>query len=330
MNPKRHGQQRLTLKQLRTWEQLGYGMFIHFGMSTFDGDELSKGDRPSTLYAPDKLDVDQWVSVARDAGMRYAILTAKHVAGHALWPTKQSDYHVGTSGNKTDVVEAFVNACQKRGVLPGLYYCTWDNHHLFDSVTPTFCNGSPAFTAQAYREFQARQVEELLTQYGRIAEVWIDIPNLLGPDGRIEQYAQIASLQPEAAIVMNGGFTHGDKLDAAYCWPTDVLTIERGLPCSPGRRTENTLGYSPWWQLSSPGGQKDYYVPGEVCETIGWEWFCKDGDSPRSDRELLGIYHVARERGCNVVFNVPPDRHGVIPQKYADALGRLRANIDRF
>jgi len=112
------GHQRLSLEKLRAWENLGYGMFIHFGMSTFDGDELSKGDKPSTFYAPDKLDVDQWVSIARDAGMKYAVLTAKHVAGHCLWPTKHTDYQIGTSGNKTDVVGAFVEACRKRGVLP--------------------------------------------------------------------------------------------------------------------------------------------------------------------------------------------------------------------
>ncbi len=76
------GAQRLSLEQLQKWEALKYGMFIHYGMSTFDGDELSKGDLPSTAYAPDKLDVDQWVSVARDAGMKYAVLTTKHVAGH--------------------------------------------------------------------------------------------------------------------------------------------------------------------------------------------------------------------------------------------------------
>src|SRR5512134_1596672 len=112
------GAQRLSLKQLRAWEALGYGMFIHFGMSTFDGDELSKGDKPSTFYRPDKLDVDQWISTARDAGMKYAVLTAKHVAGHCLWPSKHTTYTVANSTNKTDAVEQFVKACEKRGVLP--------------------------------------------------------------------------------------------------------------------------------------------------------------------------------------------------------------------
>ena len=116
------GRQRLTLEPLPQSEALKFGMFIHYWMSTYDGDEYSKGNLPTTAYAPDKLDVDQWVCVARDAGMKYAALTTKHVAGHCLWPTKHNDYHGGTSGNTTDVVEAFVKACEKRGVFPRPYY----------------------------------------------------------------------------------------------------------------------------------------------------------------------------------------------------------------
>ena len=88
----KRGTQRLSLEQLRKWESLGYGMFLHFGMSTFDGHELSDGRSPASLYAPDALDVDQWISVARDAGMAYAVLTAKHVAGHCLWPSRHTAY----------------------------------------------------------------------------------------------------------------------------------------------------------------------------------------------------------------------------------------------
>jgi hypothetical protein len=63
------GAQRLSLEQLRKWEALKFGMFIHYGMSTYTGSELPDGSHPSTLYAPDKLDVDQWISVARDASL---------------------------------------------------------------------------------------------------------------------------------------------------------------------------------------------------------------------------------------------------------------------
>src|SRR6266550_3526986 len=172
-----NGAQRHSLDALHQWEQLGYGMFIHFGMSTFVGQELPDGKAPSTLYAPDKLDVDQWISVARDAGMKYAVLTAKHVSGHCLWPSAHTDYHVGTSGNKTDVVDAFVKACEKRGLMAGLYYCSWDNHHRFGSITPSHKRSiDDSSTTQQYRDFQAAQIQELLEHYSPVGEVWIDIP----------------------------------------------------------------------------------------------------------------------------------------------------------
>src|SRR5215211_5382852 len=153
-HPPSQGAQRLALDALRKWEALGYGMFIHFGMSTFVGKELPSGQEPSSDYAPDKLDVDQWVQVARDAGMKYAVLTAKHVAGHCLWPSKHTDYDVETSANKIDVVDAFVRACEKRGLMAGLYYCSWDNHHRFGSVTPSRKRSiDDSSTTQEYRDF---------------------------------------------------------------------------------------------------------------------------------------------------------------------------------
>ena len=309
------GSQRLSLKQLQAWENLKYGMFIHFGMSTFDGEELSKGDKPSTLYAPDKLDVDQWVSVARDAGMKYAVLTAKHVSGHCLWPTKQTDYHVGTSGNATDVVEAFVSACGKRGVIPGFYYCSWDNHQ--GVITPG--EAGSAFTSRAYQEFQTAQIEELLAQYGRIGEVWIDIPVLLPRCYRQELYERIVELQPETVIMMNNGIGDGSTYPVDKAWPADIIAIERFLPNSQN-------GHVRWREIEG----RNYYMPGEVCDPIGREWFYCDGDVPRSDAELLGMYLVCRTRHANLLLDVPPDRHGLIPQMHVDALMKLRGNIDKF
>lgn len=311
------GAQRLSLAQLQAWEALGYGMFIHFGMSTYDGEELSKGDKPSSLYAPDQLDVDQWVSVARDAGMRYAVLTTKHVAGHALWPSQHTDYHVGTSGNPTDVVEAFVKACEQRGVMPGFYYCSWDNHHLYGSKTPSMIPFSEAFTTAEYREFQWNQVTELLTQYGRIGEVWIDIPMVLPRDYRHKLYDHIAALQPEAIVMMNHGIGDGSKFNIAKAWPCDIIAIERFLPNS-------HTGHVRWREIEG----EPYYMPGEVCDPIGKEWFYVAGDTLRSDAELLGMYLTSRTRDANLLLDVPPDKHGRIPQTHIDALMRLRKNLD--
>ena len=313
------GDQRLSLAQLRAFEEKGYGMFIHFGMSTFDGAELSKGDKPSTFYAPASVDADQWIRTARDAGMKYAILTTKHVSGHCLWPSKYTDYHVGTGGNKTDVVEAFVKACEKYGIMPGFYYCSWDNHHLMGSGTPSYVDWNNMYTTEEYRQFQWNQLSELLTQYGKIGEVWIDIPGILPRDYRQKLYNQIAVWQPEAIIVMNHGVGDGSKFNINYAWPSDVMPIERFLPNS-------QTGHQKWRTIEG----KRYYMPGEVCDPIGREWFFVDGDAPRSDEELLGMYLVSLSRGANLLLNVPPDKTGKIPQMYVDALMRLRKNLDHL
>jgi alpha-L-fucosidase len=321
------GAQRLTLDQLQRWEALKFGMFIHYGMSTYTGSELPDGSHPSTLYAPDKLDVDQWVCVARDAGMKYAVLTTKHVAGHCLWPTKLIDYHVGTSGNKTDVVEAFVMACERRGVLPGFYYCSWDNHNKFGSRTWSDTAGEErallpervhlAFTTREYQDFQSAQIGELLTNYGKVAEVWIDIPMVLPRCYRQELYHQIAGLQPQAVIMMNNGISDGSYYPIDKAWPADIIAIERFLPNS-------HTGHVKWREIEG----KKYYMPGEVCDPIGREWFFTEDDVPRSDEELLGMYLVSVSRGTNLLLDVGPDKHGLIPEKYIGALQRLRKNLD--
>jgi len=330
------GHQRHDLDRLQRWERLEYGMFLHFGMSTFDRVELSLGDQPPETYAPSELDVDQWVRVAKEAGMRYAVLTAKHVSGFCLWPSAHTDYHVGNSGNTTDVVAAFVEACERYGLRPGLYYCSWDNHHRLGSETPNFTH--QPYTTEEYRAFQRAQIEELLTDYGSIEEVWIDIPNYLGRDGRNKQYEQIVRLQPDAVVMMNAGFGDGTDPKTESTWPTDIVAIERDLPNS-------ASGYQPWhdidlehrrelaagpavWHGRQPIPPKRHYLPGEVCDTISKAWFYYNKDDLRSDGELLGMRLIARERGANFLLNVPPDPRGLIREDYAGALRRLRRNLE--
>lgn len=278
INLKEKGKQRLSLKKLKLWESLGYGMFIHFGMSTYVNNELPDGSSSSSLYAPENLDVDQWIAVAKEAGMKYAVLTTKHVAGHCLWPSKHINYTVANSTNKTDVVLEFVKACKKYNIVPGLYYCSWDNHNKFGSQTPTdlkwtsVMNSFPAegealapYTSSMYQTFQTAQITELLTQYGPIGEVWIDIPGILGPGYRSYLYQHISKLQPDAIIMMNSGIGSGENYDTAYAWPSDLIAIERALPPE--------YGHKKWRMIEG----KRYYMPGEACDPIGKEWFYVEG-----------------------------------------------------
>jgi len=95
--------------------------------------------------------------------------------------------------------------------------------------------------------------------------------------------------------------------------------IERFLPSS-------HTGHVKWRTIEG----KKYYMPGEVCDPIGREWFFTEEDQPLSDEELLGMYLVSISRGTNLLLDVGPDKHGLIPQKYVGALQRLRANLDRL
>jgi alpha-L-fucosidase len=299
-------------------------------MATFVQNEYPTGKDPATTYAPDRLNVDQWVSVARDAGMKYIVLTTKHVAGHCLWPSKHTAYTVANSTDKTNVVEALCRSCEKRGVLPGLYYNTCDNHNRFGSRTrfdenityeglnsfPKSQERLPPFTTSLYQNFMTAQVTELLTQFGPIAEMWIDIPGELGRGFRTFLYQEIARLQPRTVIMMNSGSpTSSEKYDVGYAWPSDLIAVEGGLP--------PPSGHQKWRQIEG----KRYYMPCEVCDPIGKHWFWLIGDKPRPDEALLKEFNACRARGVNLLLNVPADKHGLIPEESVAALTRLRKNI---
>lgn len=315
------GAQRLSLERLKQYQSLRYGMFISFDIQAFVPYNLnhSKGlteqqrQTPATVYAPDQLNVAQWIAVARDAGMKYAVLTAKRHPGFCLWPSKHTEYTVAHSGNKTDVVEHYVKACEKYGIQAGLYYPSVDIHHCF---------GRPPeddwkYTTSGYQTFQTNQITELLTGYGSIAEVWIDIPVVLGPGYRKFLYQHISSLQPNALIMMNVGIQDGTQIERLLdkFWPSDLISIERRLPPEGGHRT--------WWTING----QDYYLPAEVSDSIMEKnWYWKEGEQPRSDQDLLSQFEACRRRGVNYLLDAPPDKHGLIPQTTVDALQRLRRN----
>ena len=326
----KQGSQRLTVQRLKIWEALKYGMFIHYGMSTFPKKgQYPRGQAPLNAYFPQNIDIDQWISVVRDAGMKYAVLTAKSENGHCLWPSEYTDYTVANCRNKTDVVEKFVNTCRKKGIMSGIYYCSMDSHHLFGSQTREMSNTGfmggtpktqgddlPPYTTSVYHNFMTAQITEIINRYGPIGEMWIDLPGELGWGYRTFIYNHIASLQPDSITMMNSGTpTSSENYDVAYAWPSDLIAIERGLPPE--------TGHQKWRRIKG----KDYYVPAEVCDPIGKNWYHRPPDPPRSDETLAGILQGCIDRGANLLLDVPPSKEGVIPDEYVQALMRLRKNV---
>lgn len=317
------GDQRLSVEQLKAFESWQYGMFIHWGMSTYDGLELSACE-PIETYNPTDLNVDEWISVARDAGMRYAVLTAKHVSGHALWPSRYGDYSVKNSSDTTDVVGEYVTACREKGIKAGIYYCAWDNTNLFGmDVTKDWNEYALGMTTTnaTYREFMWNQIDELLDDYNP-DYLWVDMPRVLPLDARIGLYEHVTSRKSDIYFAYNHSCQNGTTFDPTFAWPSDIMTLERNVPNAFNGHARQA--YFQWKDILG----KNCYIPGETNDTIGHEWFYQDDDEVRSDKDLLGMYLATTGRDVNFLLNCPPDRSGRMPRRWIDALVRLRKNID--
>ncbi|NOX54103.1 MAG: alpha-L-fucosidase [Planctomycetes bacterium] len=292
------------------YQRLRFGMFIHFTIKTFvDGPfwDVMRGPlAPADRFAPSKLDVDQWIRTARAAGMRYAVLTAKHYLGFALWDSRCTDYDIGASPVSVDIVERFVTACRKYGLAPGLYYALGaDVAHRRDKK----------MNEAEYFDHARKQITELLSNYGPVLVMWFDAMGKVPPERWRGIYETVKSLQPDCLVVTNHG--HGSNGTRIRFWPTDVIGAERTLP--------PPEGHDPW--MSHKG--KKYYIPMETCDTsavgtFSKGWFWEPGEQMKEvQRELLPLYRRTTERHANLLLNVAIDREGRVPAAAAQRLAEL-------
>lgn len=306
----------------------GYGMFIHFGMNTFNGMEWSEGNDPATLYNPTELDCDQWVRTARDAGFRYVLLVTKHHDGFCLWDSAVTDYDIASSGNPTDVVKAVSDACRKYGLEFGVYYSLWDRHE-------------PSYKEKdfsKYLKFMDTQLTELLSNYGDICEIWFD-----GGWDRAPQdwdiphiYRLVKSLQPDCAMGVNNSVLLAD----------DNHVLVNYVSANPDHMTGKKavkFRYFPMdFRLKDPYianwndrkvytiGGKDYYLPFEhtICLSKQWNWFQKDAImETREIDELEELFYRAMANNNTLVVNVPPDKRGLLRDNEIETLMKLSERV---
>ena len=169
------------------WKQSRFGMFIHWGPVSLKGTEIgwSRGNQVpveeyDNLYKqfdPEKFNADQWVSIAKAAGMKYIVLTTKHHDGFCLWNTKQTDHNIMYTPFHRDVVDELSKACKKQGIAFGAYYstCDWYNHD-FPLTSPGGKVARATSNLDAYTNYLKRQIAELLLNYGPLATLWFDVP----------------------------------------------------------------------------------------------------------------------------------------------------------
>ena len=301
-----------------------FGMFVHWGHHSTRGGDLSwplvggAGDllphahplgaaeyhAGAPGFCPHPGAARRWMALARRAGMRYAVLTAKHHDGFALWPTEHTDWSISRTRYEGDLVAEFVEAARAEGLRVGLYFSLCDWHHpdypaFRDEDRPYFFRylgrrSSPE-AWERYLGVVFGQLEELLTRYGPVDLLWFDGQWERSRDEwRADDLAaRVRALQPD--ILVN------DRLPGQG----DFETPEQALPTSP-----SSTPTRPW----------------ETCLTMNRSWgWCPDDADYKSARHLVHTLCEVAGRGGNLLLNVGPRGDGSLPDEQVSRLGSIAA-----
>ncbi|MEV6970527.1 alpha-L-fucosidase [Hamadaea sp. NPDC051192] len=302
---------RPTPQQL-AWQEAGFGLFFHFGINTFHGVEWGDGTADPATFAPDDLDVTQWVDVAKRAGARYVVLTAKHHDGFCLWPTATTAYSVKSAiwrDGRGDVVAELAAACRDAGLGLGLYLSPWDRNAA--------CYDDP----EAYDDLYVAQLTELCTGYGPLFEIWLDGA---GSESRTYDWTRIMAVvrehQPHA-MVFNLG-------EPTIRW----VGNEDGLATEPVRYTVSATDVSMFTTaVSHLDGQR--YLPPECDVPIRADWFWQPSSALKTREQLLEIFDRSMGLGAGLLLNLAPTPGGRLDPADVDRLlevtGELRRRFAR-
>lgn len=304
---------------------LKYGMFIHYGMNTFLGQEWSDGSSAPSTYNPDltTLDPESWVKTAYEGGMNFVVLVTKHHDGFALWNTQIGTYNInytGREGDKRDIVKEVADACRKYGIKLGLYYSAWDRN--WDANNTTASTGLDRVQlAQKYNDFALAQITELMDgRYGEISELWIDgawvKSNTAWEFARM--YDTVKRLQPTCQMAINctirgvtpDQYQGGEEL---YYFPSD-FRLQDPMFTRPGADADP--------KIYKHDGE-EYYLPFEATICINNTWFWSEGNKANdvlSAEKIKSAYHHMVEQGNTLVVNLAPGRNGLFNTFDVDGL----------
>lgn len=304
-----------TQKQMK-WQEMEYYFFMHFGPNTFSDLEWGTGKEAPGIFNPTALDCRQWARIARDAGAKGIIITAKHHDGFCLWPNQYSNYTVTESpwkNGRGDVLKELSDACSSFGIKFGVYISPWDRNH-------------PDYGTDDYNNIYVRSMTQLLHNYDEIFELWWDGANGEGPNGKKQQYdfprfeRTARMLAPQAVIFSDIG--------------PDIRWVgnEKGIAGTTNWSLLDTTGYSrgigapPTDTLNRGNIYGKNWIPAECDVSIrpGWFWHANEDTAVKSGKELMKIYMTSVGRGATLLLNVPPDRRGLIPAPDSAALMAFR------
>lgn len=272
--------------RIEEMKDAGFGMFIHWGVDVQLGGVISHmlvgaseeyinkyiNDLPQTFYPMD-WNPEKAVILAKNAGMKYIVLTAKHHSGFCLWNTKTTDFNIMNTPYKKDILKGFVDACRKWGLMVGIYYSPEDFVYCYQNGIKDIGRRQDGHWDRAkaiqdkYRKFVLAQTTELMTNYGPIDLFFIDSEIL-----REEVKQKVWEIQPNTVITRGA-----------------IPTPEQVVP----GETSTT-----YWETNM---------------TMGNEWNYKPtNDHYKTGTELIDILIETRAKGGSYLLNIGPDQWGNI------------------
>jgi alpha-L-fucosidase len=300
------------------WRDARFGMFIHFGAYAVParGEWVKSTEKMSTeeyqkyvdVFNPEDYDAKKWARAAKDAGMKYAVLTAKHHDGFALFDSKYTDYKISKNMQGRDLVREFLDAFRAEGIKVGLYYSIIDWHHPdYPNVGNHPMRDNKEYSKKKYNwnnylKYMHNQVEELVTNYGNLDIMWFDysFDDYQGEKWKATELVEmVRKHQPDIILdnrleVNSHTNTKGLKLPVYG----DFVTPEQAIPDEP---------------------LKDIYgnnLPWETCLTLNNNWgFHANDHSWKSPEMIVEALVNCVSKDGNLLLNVGPDGRGNIPEQ---------------
>ena len=283
------------------WQELEMGAIIHFGTNTFLDREWGDGTASPSVFNPEHVDTDQWMDAAKEAGIRYVVLVAKHHDGFTLWPSAQTGYGVKNSpwlGGKGDLVAMASESARSKGLYFGIYLSPWDRHD------PRYAN--PA----EYDKYYLAQLDELATNYGGLEEFWLDGAGSAGRKYDFDTIIQhLRTYQPNTMV-----FADVDLYKYADLrW----VGTESGEVRFENWNVVDRAGYLRWRPVEA-----DTPLHKEQ-----WFWHPNADPTLKSVDELMDEYNKTVGRGAQLMLGLAPDRTGRIPTADVKRLAEFYAKV---
>jgi len=316
--------------EARKWfKEAKFGLFIHWGVYSVLGDgewvmnnqniSIKEYERLPGFFNPIEFDADEWVKMAKEAGMKYITITSRHHDGFSMFDSAASDYNiVDKTPYGKDVLKMLSDACRKEGIKLFFYYSQLDwyrDDYFPRGRTGNGISGRGEGDWNDYIEFMKVQLTELLTNYGEIGGIWFDGQwdqhewdgkrfGKLKADFKLKEvYELIHKLQPQALI--------GSNHHLAPNPGEDFQMFEKDLP---GKGTKDF----------ATSADDIGNLPLEVCETINGSWgFNLKDRKHKSEKELVQYLVKAAGYGSNLLLNVGPMPNGKIQEEHVESLKKI-------